>query len=50
MKLNDLNDKQIEEQLKLLNKSIKQLESQKKSLLKIKASKKIYPVNPEEGD
>jgi hypothetical protein len=42
--------KQIDEQIWLLTKSIKQLESQKKYLLKLKADKKIYPVNPEEGD
>jgi hypothetical protein len=42
--------KQIDEQIQLLTKSIKQLESQKKYLQKLKADKKIYPVNPEEGD
>ena len=42
--------KQIDEQIRLLTKSIKQLESQKKYLQKLKADKKIYPVNPEEGD
>jgi hypothetical protein len=46
----DFSQKQIDEQIRLLTKSIKQLESQKKYLQKLKADKKIYPVNPEEGD
>ena len=50
MKLNSLNEKQIDDYIKVLNKSIKQLDKQKKYLLRIKANKKIYSVNPEEGD
>lgn len=50
MKLNELNDKQIDDYIKVLNKSIRHLEKQKKYLKKIKASKKIYSVNNEEGD
>jgi len=50
MKLNELNDKQIDDYIKVLNKSIKHLNKQKKYLLNIKARKKIYIVNNEEGD
>ena len=42
--------KQLDDQIKLLNKSIKQLESQKKYLQSLKSKVKIYPTNPEEGD
>ncbi len=50
MKLNSLNEKQIDDYIKILNKSIKHLEKQKKYLLRIKANKNVYSVNPEEGD
>jgi hypothetical protein len=50
MKLSTLSKKQIDDHIRLLTKSIKQLESQKKYLQKLKADRKIYPVNLEEGD
>ena len=46
----DFSQKQIDEQIRLLTKSIKQLESQKKYLQSLKSKVKIYPTNPEEGD
>ena len=50
MKLSTLSKKQIDDHIRLLTKSIKQLESQKKYLQKLKADRKIHPVNLEEGD